>query len=184
MTHDNKMKFWFFYTKEDQEDPNSPYELYAFTNEPKLAKSFMVSRCMERFYLKTKKLDRPNYNELVRHYMMCELSMYEGYCRLDKSIKPKKFKLPLTKRESTRVMQAHSIYLHEQLYHYVWDDIGVLKDKYLEALAILGYPKLQTFIYLGDNPISRSVEDSMMYNDMNIIIQEFGWSFVPEGKEG
>lgn len=183
MTHENKMKFWFFYTKEDPTQENSPYELYAFTNDSSIAKEFIKSRCMDKFYAKTKKLDRQNYNELIRHHMTAELSMFKGKCRMSKSVKPLDFELPITKREKTKIIQNQSIYLHEYLYRYVWDDIGILKDKYLEALATLGYPMLQTFIYYGDNPISRSVEDSMLANDMNILLEEFGWSFVPD-KEG
>lgn len=179
MTHDNKMKFWFFYTKNNSDD-DSQYELYAFTNDHKLAKAFMKSRCMDKFYMKTSKLDRHDYNELIRYHMLAELSLFEGNCRLKGSVKPEPFQLPLTKRECMRVRNGQTLYLHEYLFRYVWDNIGVLKDEYLEALAILGYPKLQTFIHYGDNPISRSIEDSLISNDMNIILEEFGWSFVSD----
>lgn len=183
MTHENKEKFWFFYTKENPDDDNSPYMLYAFTDNADLAKQFMKSRCMEKFYLKTGKLDRANYNELINHHLQSELHLYEGYCRLDSSMKANKFELPLTLREELRVMQNKSIYLHEKLFRYVWDKIGILKDKYLEALVVLGYPMLQTYVFYGENPISRTVEDALLGNDMNILLEEFGWSFVPDEEE-
>lgn len=178
LTHDNKQKFWFFYTKED----DGTYELYAFTDDKELANAFMESRCMERFYKKTEKLDRMNYNELIRSYMTCELEYFEGLCQLVSS-ECSKFKLPVTKREKQRILADESVMLHEKLYAHVWDNISILQTEYLEALWTLGYPALQSYIKFGDNPIHRTVEDGFIPNDMNFLLDVCGWSFVPEKRK-
>lgn len=178
MTHENKQKFWLFYTRGDINP--SEYQLYAFTDDKSLAKKFIESRCMDRFYQKVVKMDRMNYSELIRSHMTCELELYEGLCILDSSSTCHKFSLPLTKYEKRRILTDESIILHEKLYSHVWADISILKDEYIEALWVLGYPALQTYIKFGDNPIHKSVEDALIPNDMNFLLDVCGWSFVPE----
>lgn len=180
MTHDNKTKFWLFYTKYDAHGSNEDYELYAFTDNNEMAKSFKETRCMAKFYMKTVKLDRMNYNELIRHHMMCELEFYEGNCKLESSNKIKKYIMAITKREKQRLLTDITLVLHENLYYYVWDNISILNDEYLNALALLGYPGLQTFIYYGENPVKQSIEDSLVCNDINLLLGQISWSLVPE----
>lgn len=182
MTHDNKKKFWFFYTKYDLYGENEDYELFAFTDDTEIVKSFKETRCMDKFYMKTVKLDRMNYNELIRHHMMNELLFWEGNCRIDSTNKVEKYKIAITKREEQRLLTDISLLLHEKLYHHVWDHIEILDDKYIDALALLGYPGLQTFVKFGKNPISQSIEDSLICNDINLLIDQIGWS-LSMGKE-
>lgn len=183
MTHDNKKKFWFFYTKYDAYGENDDFELYAFTDNKEIAQSFKDTRCMDKFYLKTAKLDRQNYNELIRHHMMCELSYHEGNCKIDFSNKLKKYKMAITKREEQRLLRDISLFMHEKLYGCVWKDIWCLADKYIDALTLLCYPGLQSYITLGENPIHQSVEDAILCNDINLLFDQINWTITPEKRD-
>ena len=181
MTHENKKKFWFFYVKEANEESNA-YELYAFTDSKNIAEEFMRTRCMSKFYKKIVKVDRLNYNHLIKNHMMCELEYHEGVCRTN-SNKFCTYKLPVTKYENRRIMADESIFLHETLYTYVWYDINFLKKKYIEALWTLGYTMLNSYVKYGQNLIHDKIEDNMIPNDMNFLLNVCGWTYISEKRD-
>ena len=179
MTHDSKEKFWLFYLN----DPKKDYPLYAFTNDSALAKNFKMSRCMDHFYEKKASLDRTDYSNLIKKHMRAELQLFEGHVKTGKSQRSSSWSLALTKQEVLHIMQNTSLYLHEKLYQLVWSDPYLFKRKYLKALDKLGYVALHEYINSGDNSYTRQFEERILSNDLEFLLEEYGWTFIEEVKE-
>lgn len=174
MTHDTKERYWFFYVKDEE---TNQYSLYAYTNDAELAENFSSTRDMSKFYMKSKKLDRMNFNALYKRHMLDELKWHEGHYLNIKKYTAHPYTISVTRNEERVILNSIGVYLHEGLYHFVWDNISVLKDKYIEALDVLGYVPLQTLIYYGTNPIDDAMQQSLVCDDMKILTDEFGWTF-------
>lgn len=171
-----KKKYWVFYLLEDTSDGNA-YDVYAFTDNIEYAKSFMSTRNMEIFYIKTIKLDRDEYNELIRNYMNCELDEYIGMC-IDKKYKLHNFRVILTRKEKIYTQSLSSLCVNEQIYQYVWLDMSICKRKYRKALHAIYYLPLCDFIVNGDdNPMYNHDNTPLCANDFNIIMESYGSLF-------
>lgn len=72
------MKIWRFYKKPDgKDDTDQQYDLYALTNDPKIAKRFMSERDMNKFITKVTKEDNETYVKLANDNLSLVLSPYK-----------------------------------------------------------------------------------------------------------
>lgn len=175
----DKKKFWFFYIIDKQiADEHQVFvnDIYAYTDDPELAENFISTRNMSIFYMKTKKLTDSDMKELFRHYMIFELELFEGTTR-NKKYHVKKFSIALTRRERQIVQAKSSVILHENVYHFVWNNIAPFKNKYIKALKTILYLDLRKYISDGDS----GTEGYLYSNDLTIILENYRDLFIKSG---
>lgn len=171
-----KNKFWIFYIiNKSIAENNGEFvnDVYAFTNDIELAENFINTRNMEIFYAKYVKLNKSEYNDLIRHYMTCELEWFKGTTK-NKKYKIKPIKVALTRKEKMRIQSMASLTLHEEIYKYVWKNIFPFKFEYIKALKVLLYLDLQRYITDGEELESHSIYS----NDLAIIIGNIRELFI------
>lgn len=155
------------------------YDIYAFTDNKKIANNFKKTRNMKKFFCKKKKLDREEYNELIRHYMENELEMFEGTTK-GKHYTIETFSLVITRREKRTCQSMGSLILNENLYQYAWGSPNVFKDKYKNALKHLQYESINLYLDLGDefDGYVEDIVENMFPDDFNILMDQFGPTFI------
>lgn len=151
------------------------YDIYAFTDNKKLADKFKKTRNMKKFFCKKQKLDRAAYNDLIRYYMENELEMFEG-TTVGKGYTIEIFKLVITRREKRTCQSLGSLVLNERLYTYAWDSPKLFKEKYRKALDTIQYSAVNKYIVEGG--CIEDIVENMFPDDFSILMDQFGPTFI------
>lgn len=174
-----KEKIWLFYLISDEEIHNTlKYDIYAFTNDIELADNFTNSRDMSKFYIKCKKINIEEKNNLIKYYMNCELEKMTCMTRMKNDYKIQSIALAVTRKERISCQNLSSLYLNEYIYREVWNDPQIFKSKYRNALNTILYEGLHKYISLGDNEIWENSISKMHSNDLSIMMQLIKESFI------
>ena len=172
MNPNKKRKIWIFYLLEEDHGTDK-YDIYAFTDNISYVEGFVKTRNMSKFYMKACKLDKAEYNDLIRHYMNSELDIFEGHTKTSNKYKSKEFEIVLTRREKIQMQSISSLYINDYIYKNVWDSPFVFKKKYQKALDILKYSGLHDFVVNGVDSYM-SVEEVLTADDFNFILNTYG----------
>ena len=169
MTHDSREKFWMFYTRDMREE----LYLYAFTDKKSLAENFKKTRHMSNFYIKSCRLDRHDYNDLIRHHMTCELELVK--INLPSEKKHIEQEIALTMSERMFLMRERSLIRNETIHQYTIFDANLLVPKYRIALETLGYYHFYKFFNDGES--YNDWDKRIVVDDFALLMSAYGWTF-------
>jgi hypothetical protein len=185
MIKQKKTKFWLFYLIDiDEAMYTEEYDLYAFTDNEELAKGFIDTRNMDKFFVKEVKMTLEERNSLLREYLNSELVELKGTTK-GSHYKIHSFTIPVTSREKMYCMNDETIYIHEYLYQYVWGDPEVFKNKYQKALMTIGFVGLhELIIENGDDDVWSETAGKMLPDTFNMLMHHSKKLFIDLSIEG
>ena len=170
--------FWLFYVQcEDGVYGTNQHELYAFTDDKKLAKAFKATRNMKVFTCEKEMLDRKLYNSLIKGYITAELRLGELTVRTSNENKACKVYLPITTREQNTINSTVQSMLYERIYTLAWYDPEIISHKYQKALKELLYTNTHNHLEGDNNAMSKNIE-KMKVDTFSILMDNFKKTFI------
>lgn len=176
-------KFWFFYYK-DPKQPNVLYDedIYAWTDDKRLAKQFQKERNMDLFTLVKEELNYTDQRIIGEEYTDCLLEPYE--MAMYNKDKTKRFVVTfaLTKEEVTTINVSSMSLLVKNVYGNCWQNPIIFNDKLYEALEVLEYTKIYYNI-ISKNMYPMENDDIHLKPDIfSIFIRNYGKTLKEYGE--
>ena len=169
-------KYWLYYLDDD---------LYAYTDDKDIKKSFESMRNIAAFKSQKRNLSKKEVNFLAHNYPERKLSYHflYGYGNGERI----ELKVALTEIEKITTNNQSATLLYYDIFSLAEIPPYVFNDDILNALGVLKYFKLYSAFedcrHRDDIPIDNfdMIEDEFQVNTLNIFLNNYGDTFLKKG---
>lgn len=170
---DEKTKIWVFYLLKKSVDDILPNDIYAFTDDKNLAKSFRQTRNPERFYEKTMRVTIDEYQSLGYENMSKELRAVTLDTKTE-SYLPDKAELVLTRNEEELIRSNEYVFTNALL-DYVFNPV-IFTKHYRWALEVLLFDDIYHYGCCDDgaDDASDKISDCLILDELGMLLDIYG----------